>query len=110
MFWRWQEGRQGSGYEKFKLFSFFFFDLYILRFPERSCISTHLDPVPRWKHFRFNVVLKQASGGEFVCPNAYINWGRIKFFRPDIHKHSVTEITKGTRYVLSLGWLWFGDE
>jgi hypothetical protein len=35
-----------------------------------------------------------------------LNWNRVKWFRPDIHEHSVTPITKGTRYVLSFGWLW----
>lgn len=105
MWYRWQPGRQGSGYEKMILCRFLFFDLYLLRYPTGSYIDKHIDPVPRWRHFRLNFVLKKAEGGDFVCPDAFLNSGRIKFFRPDIQEHSVSEVKQGVRYVLSLGWI-----
>lgn len=105
MWFRWESGRQGSGYEKVTLFHLFFCDLYLLRYPTGSFIAPHVDEVPRWKHFRLNFILRKAEGGSFVCPDAFLNWKRIKLFRPDVHKHSVGTITKGTRYVLSIGWI-----
>lgn len=105
MWFRWEDGRQKTNYEKMTLVCLLFFDLYLLRYPTGSAIAPHTDPVPRGKHFRLNLVVKKAEGGKFVCSEAFLNWNRIKLFRPDIHKHSVEKITKGTRYVLSFGWL-----
>lgn len=53
-----------------------------------------------------NIIIKRArAGGEFICENTIINHPRLKYFRPDIYEHAVTPVTKGTRYVLSFGWL-----
>ncbi len=46
--------------------------------------------------------------GDFICPDAIINWSCLKYFRPDIHPHSVTPTpadATGYRWVLSIGWL-----
>ncbi|RDJ35082.1 MAG: 2OG-Fe(II) oxygenase [Crenarchaeota archaeon] len=104
MSFKWKLGRQNSGYEKLTLCRFIFFDLYLLRYKQGAYIKKHVDAVSNRKHFRLNVVLKKVEGGEFICPDAFINTSRIKFFRPDIHEHSVSEVLSGTRYVLSLGW------
>lgn len=87
------------------------FDIYILKFPEGSHTPPHKDAVYEEfrgrKHLRLNIVIKQTeSGGEFRCQQAYVNFPRVKFFRPDIYTHRVDRITKGTRYVLSIGWIW----
>lgn len=109
---RWKSGRQNTGYEKMLLLINPFllpFDLYLLRFREGAEIPAHTDPVRDKRHFRLNIVVRKARrGGEFVCSRPIFETRRIKLFRPDISSHSVTRIEEGTRYVLSLGWVW-GD-
>jgi hypothetical protein len=119
----WQIGRSAnpkSPYFKWPLFvrvlgKLLKADAYILKYPEGSAIDFHKDSAPvGYKHYRLNIVLKRAKvGGEFiikqVCPDYgyWINpqYGRIHLFRPDITEHAVSPIAKGTRYVLSIGWL-----
>lgn len=102
--WKWSNNRKKTGYEKFKIVSLWFFDCYILRFRVGSMIPKHRDRVADKKHYRLNIILKHAkAGGEFHCANCIIDWGRIKLFRPDRHKNSVSEVTEGTRYVISFG-------
>lgn len=106
---RWQSGRQQSGYDKMLLCGCVWpikFDGYLLRFPSGSEIAPHKDTVTSGKHYRLNIVLKEASkGGEFLCDTPLFETKRIKFFRPDISQHQVTQIVCGTRYVLSIGWI-----
>ena len=108
-FLKWQSGRQSSGYEKLLLLTNPFiipFDCYLLRFREGAAIAEHTDPVDGKKHYRVNVILRAAiEGGEFICNNTIINWSRLKLFRPDLAPHAVTPVSKGTRYVLSIGWV-----
>lgn len=106
---RWEQGRQGTGYEKMLLFTARWplrFDSYLLRYPTGSEIPPHVDPVESGRHYRLNVVVRSSkSGGEFVCATPLFATNRIKFFRPDVSEHSVTRVVAGTRYVLSIGWL-----
>ncbi len=106
----WVFGRQNSGYSKVSLLESKFpipFDVYILKFPEGSFIPEHTDPVKSgYKHFRFNIILKKSkSGGDFISEHNIFNFSRLKFFRPDISKHSVTRVISGSRFVLSIGFL-----
>lgn len=105
----WKEGRQGSGYQVLTLINnqFFKFDLHILKYPEGSQIHPHRDPAKKgFKHYRLNVVLRAGeSGGHFWCKSPIFKTKRIALFRPDIDTHHVTTVFKGTRYVLSIGWL-----
>jgi len=107
---RWQSGRQGSGYDKMLLLTAPWpvpFDSYLIRYPEGSSIPAHTDPVQRGRHYRLNIILKSpGSGGEFVCANPIYASRRIKLFRPDACEHSVTLVQGGSRYVLSVGWVW----
>lgn len=107
----WQKGRQNTGYEKLKIFQFLNMDCYILRYNVGDFIPWHTDPVPGRKHFRLNLTLKKAiEGGHFLLhptglPDGRIGW-RIPFglvFRSDVVPHSVTEIKKGQRIVLTFG-------
>ena len=83
------------------------FDCYLIRYPEGSEIPPHTDPVEARRHFRLNIVLKQSpAGGDFICANPIWATRRVKFFRPDRSEHSVTRVVGGSRYILSLGWLW----
>ncbi len=110
---RWQHGRQGTGYDKMLLLTAGWplsFDSYLLRYPEGSEIPEHTDPVQTGRHYRLNVVIKAAqAGGDFVGSSLLFSTKRIKLFRPDLCPHSVTRVTQGTRYVLSVGWV-LGDE
>lgn len=106
---RWQKGKQNSGYEKMLLAGSYWslkFDFYLLKFKTGSVIPKHKDPVAKGKHFRLNIILQNAiQGGDFICDKIIYKTNQIKYFRPDLHEHSVTEIKKGTRYVLSIGWV-----
>ena len=103
----WKAGRNKTGYFKCKLFGFAFklfgMDCYILKYPVGACIPPHTDPVTESKHYRLNIIIKRAKrGGRFyMFSNRFAH--RIVFFRPDLIEHSVSEVTRGTRYVLSFG-------
>ena len=80
-------------------------DCYILKYPTGSEIKEHVDPLTNQNHYRLNIVIKKPrKGGVFYAEKTIINTPRIKLFRPDIYKHSLTPIEEGTRYVLSIGW------
>jgi hypothetical protein len=104
--WRWQHGRQKSGYDKMLLLWSKMpipFDIYLIRYHEGSSIPPHTDKVQSGRHYRMNIILKKSkSGGEFVCSKNIINTTRIKLFRPDLYEHSVTKVEGGSRYVLSI--------
>jgi hypothetical protein len=106
---RWQRGRQGSGYDKMLLLTAPWpvpFDSYLIRYPDGSEIPPHTDPVQSGRHYRMNVVLKSPiAGGEFVCKTPIYESKRVKIFRPDACEHSVTRVRGGSRYVFSLGWV-----
>ena len=104
------EGRQNSGYSKLKLFAFSRCDCYILKFPKGSRVPGHTDPVftehPGYGHHRLNLVLLKAiESGEFWSRYPVARAGRFIVFRPDVNIHGVSKIRKGSRWVLSIGWL-----
>ena len=107
--WRWQRGRQGTGYDKMLLLTGRWplpFDSYLIRYPEGAAIPPHTDPVQAGRHYRLNVVLKASpQGGEFVCAEPIFQSARVNLFRPDVCEHSVTRVVGGSRYVWSLGWV-----
>ena len=103
----WLPGRQQTGYEKLLLATWpERFDLYLLRYRKGASIPPHTDPVDGKRHYRVNVVLREAKrGGYFTC-GAPIFWSRrVKVFRSDVAEHSVTTVEEGERVVLSLGWV-----
>ncbi|AFH14887.1 hypothetical protein LU11_gp356 [Pseudomonas phage Lu11] len=109
---KWEAGRQGTGYEKLKLFnrwkffSRFKWDLYLLRYPVGAGIPLHCDPVPDHRHYRLNVYLWNAkSGGVPEHHDAIFTNRFFTLFRPDLHLHSVSPVVAGTRYVLSFGFV-----
>lgn len=104
---RWESGRQQSGYHKLLILQAYWLvtplDLYLLRYPPGSSIPQHNDPVPGYRHYRINIVLKKArSGGAFKGERVLLDWKRLKVFRSDF-PHEVLPITQGTRYVLFIG-------
>ena len=106
---RWRSGRQETGYHKMLLLWSKFpvpFDIYILKYPLNSEIKPHVDKVKGGKHFRLNIILKNAKkGGVFNVNHCIFETKRIKFFRPDLSEHSVTKITEGNRILFSLGFV-----
>ena len=106
---RWQRGRQGSGYDKMLLVTGTWplpFDGWLIRYPEGSHIPPHTDPVTSGRHYRLNVILRSPrAGGEFVCATPIFATRRLKLFRPDACEHAVTRVEGGSRWVLSVGWV-----
>lgn len=107
--WRWEYGRQNTGYKKLLLLRskwLLKFDCYILKFSEGVEIPAHIDTVDSGRHYRLNVILKSASlGGQFHCDTCLFETTRIKLFRPDLYLHSVSKVEAGSRLVLSIGWV-----
>lgn len=107
--WRWQRGRQQTGYDKMLLLTAHWplrFDSYLIRYPIGAAIPPHRDRVVSGRHYRLNIVVRKSpGGGEFVCTAPIFSSARIKLFRPDIAEHSVTRVEGGPRYVLSIGWV-----
>lgn len=106
---KWTKGRINSGYYKFLVYMASWpipFDIYILKFPTGSDIRDHVDTVEEGNHYRLNITLKKADeGGVFKCGAFIFETDRIKLFRPDIYQHHLTKITKGSQYMLSIGWI-----
>jgi len=124
----WTEGRQKTHYNKLPLVLLGyktedllpvigFLDCYLLKFTPGGFVQLHNDQVKSenpdgtidwYAHYRLNIILKKSKeGGEFICEKHPSNWSlfnRIFFFRSDLCNHEVTKVTKGTRYVLSIGW------
>lgn len=108
--WRWESGRQGSGYRKFTLLfsEAFGVDAYILHIPKGVAIPPHTDKVPFLRHFRLNVTLRGELQMQTPASARAVyrigNW--FSFFRPDIIEHWAPPTTRST-YILSIGWLKF---
>lgn len=107
---KWEPGRQGTGYEKLKIwerwrfFARYKWDIYLLRYKVGSGIPRHKDPVPNHRHWRLNIYIRDAKAGGHPLHDGVIYSNRwFTLFRPDLYVHSVTTVTAGTRYVLSLG-------
>jgi len=111
---KWTVGRQhsiGTPYYKHLVFVSrrLRLDTYILKYPTGSKIDWHVDPSePGYAHHRLNIILNRANGGAFQTieyKKTITHKSRIIKFRPDVTTHRVLEVTSGTRYVLSIGWL-----
>lgn len=103
----WISGRQGGGYEKFPLFSFWKVDCYLIRYRKNAEVKWHRDPVQGKRHYRLNILLQRSEeGGMFLLngPSVFQFW-RIRIFRPDLYAHRVLPVKSGERLILSLGWV-----
>lgn len=109
---KWELGRQGGDYFKFKVLESkrFKFDVYILKFPAWSYVHDHKDPCPKgYEHHRINFILKYARvGGLFYTYKEGVRKKTRKRyirFRPDSIIHGMTQVIFGSSYWLSIGWL-----
>lgn len=109
MVMKWAAGRQGTGYEKLKLFELRWpvkTDAYILRFDKGVGVTPHTDPVRDGRHYRMNITLvKPKYGATFMCRRKIVDWWRVVVFRPDVEEHSMTPAMCGPLYLLSVGWV-----
>lgn len=107
---KWQDGRQGGGYQKLKIFESKLLkcDCYLIRYKVGQGVKVHKDEVPYHRHWRVNVLLKRAkSGGTFFRWTKdllkFDQQSRVVVFRPDMDSHGVTPVAEGERLVLSFG-------
>lgn len=110
MIMNWENGRGKPGpYQKLLLLSsgLFPFDIYLLKFPKGSSLDPHIDEVANRRHYRLNLMFGRWTGGDmWLTKNPLVNGGRhLVLFRPDITRHWVEQVTSGTLWMLSIGWL-----
>lgn len=117
---KWENGRQGIGYEKLLLLESkrFKFDVYLLRFSPFTIIRDHTDPAPEgYKHYRWNWMLKGTGllyKKEREYDENYIGtetkmtiWsGGNSFCASDVvHGFVANNRFNCMAYMLSIGWL-----
>jgi|APGre2960657468_1045069.scaffolds.fasta_scaffold78233_2 hypothetical protein len=107
---KWQLGRQNSGYRKMLLAESkrFMFDCWLIDIQTGVEIREHTDPVPKgFTHHRINMVLikpKYGGNAQKIVDFRIIDLPRIYYFRPDIEMHRVCEVLGGRMLILSIGW------
>ncbi len=119
----WEQGRQGTGYEKSDLLQHTAvswivqraldeignpskFDAWLLHYPVGSEIPPHTDPPHEGMcHVRLNALVNATSGGLLYLDNTALplNEGDAYLFRPDLIRHHVTAVEERSRLVLSVG-------
>lgn len=109
-FFRWADGRQGSGYKIMYLWNWKF-DVVLIRFPYRTHAPSHKDEVPGRNHHRINIELRKPhKGSDFSIDAKYIVFKapRIVWFRPDLGGHALSKnlSTRKNCWLLSIGWTW----
>ena len=105
---KWEYGRQGSGYQKLMLASskYFKFDMFIIRIPQGVRVPKHVDPaLTGFANHRFNFTLKKPDVGGTTFIQGVKQVGRGYIFRPDIAEHEVSEVLDGELVLISIGWL-----
>lgn len=107
-FFKWQLGRQGSGYEILPIIFWkkLFFDCYLIKISEGIEVPPHNDPVPNKNHYRLNIHFGFYEGGKFQIKEPLIKvLDFLWVIRPDRDVHSLDKITKGNLYIFSIGWV-----
>lgn len=103
----WQYGRQNYYYQKFKLYSFYRCDAYLVRYGRGTAIGWHADETPGFAHYRINIQLRGVNRTEFfpdpnIKPIYHSNW--LSIFRADKVLHCMgISLEKGL--ILSFGFI-----
>lgn len=100
---KWESGRQEAtrALKKLTLVSFAFFDCYLLKIPGGAIIESHVDSVPKKRHWRANFTVKGVWCVVIEgVPKAQRKWS-LHVFRPDIQRHSA--VVKKDTLVVSVG-------
>lgn len=81
--------------------------IYLVHYAAGHSVLPHLDMIPEGRLYKLNCVLvKPQAGGEFHCEKTILDLlGRIVLFRPDLYRHRVTRIERGSRWLLSFALL-----
>jgi hypothetical protein len=112
MLWKWKDGVQGAGYQKFILLNLKwprFCDLMLIRYRVDAGLRPHRDllrgKLRGWRHYRCNFLLWKAIGGEFIMHEGspIFKFWRFVIFRADLYTHEITPVKNGIRYTLSFG-------
>lgn len=96
--WRWESGRQGTGYRKMRLAGGAHWDFHLLDYPPGTSVPRHTDPVPGKAHVRCNLRL---LGEDAFVGRAILKAGRLVVFRSD-KPHAVRTVSR-RRIVASFG-------
>src|SRR6266403_2262952 len=78
--WTWANGRSKTGYGKLTLCYWSWlipWHILILRFPQGSRIPLHFDKMKGRRHYRLNLIVRQAiDGGDFIIkdPEHKYSW------------------------------------
>jgi hypothetical protein len=99
----WLNINRAANADMFVFWNVFQTDCRLLRYKTGAIFPPHNDIVDGYAHYRLNIFLRRGEGGKFVCDNPIWKWWRFVLFRSDLEEHSVEEVTKGPRYVLTLG-------
>ena len=109
---KWTNGCFGQGYSKMSILRFVRFNVELIKLPEGSYIKPHFDapyrsyrefPYRTYHHVKMNFNLQNSEGGDFICQGSHINNRFLAIYEPDRHEHSFEEVSKGTKFILSLG-------
>jgi len=77
--------------------------IYLVHYPAGHAIVPHVDMVSEGRLYKLNCVLVTPdAGGKFFCEKNILNlFGRVILFRPDLYRHGVSRIERGSRWLLS---------
>jgi hypothetical protein len=106
--WRWNKGRQDAKYDVFPFLmsEWLKMDCYVIRIHTGAKIPEHTDKVKEgWLHYRFNIHFGSYLGGILKCEKFIWRWRDVYLFRPDVTKHSMSEVIFGRVYIFSFGFL-----
>jgi hypothetical protein len=108
---QWKEASFGAGCLKQTVLNFIRFNVTLLKLPKGCYVDPHFDQPYRSNRYFLNskyrcikiyFTITNSEGGDFICKNAYVNNSFVCIYEPDMHRHSFTTVTRGTKRILSL--------
>lgn len=77
-------------------------EIDVLKYPERSFVSKHLDTVRGKRHYKFLFSVLPKAGGTPEVRDCILRFGPVMLFRADLEMFSVTPVIEGTGYSLAI--------
>ena len=100
----WTTGRRSTDYYKLKLFSFWRFDCYLIKYDQSFQLDLHIDEVPGFQHHRCNIQIYGERAMYFLEPPYFTSAKhRVNIFRAD--KPHGLYFTSRRGLMLSFGWI-----
>ena len=103
---KWTLGRQSTPqyfYYKFKIFSLWRMDCYLIKYCKACAVGYHKDEVPGFNHYRCNIQLRGINRLCCTYPSYKEHKNRITIFKAD-EPHSFG-MTLESGLILSVGWI-----